>query len=75
MVPDVEAVVGVGGVLRPVQECPLKLHGDLGHRVRRQRDQHLQQVGLKAVFGWLVVDVKKKRGNVYLFAHPGKTSK
>lgn len=57
MVPDVEAVVGVGGVLGPLEECPLKLHGHLGHRVRGQLDQHLEQVGPKAVFGRLVVNV------------------
>lgn len=33
--PDVEAVVGVRGVLSPLKQRPLKLDGDLGDRAGR----------------------------------------
>lgn len=39
--PDIEAMVGVWGVLSPLEQCPLKLDGDLGDRVGRQLNQHL----------------------------------
>lgn len=44
--PDIETMVGVRGVLGPLEQRPLKLNGDLGGRVGRQLDQHLQEVWL-----------------------------
>lgn len=55
--PDIEAMVGVRGVLGPLEQRPLKLNGDLGGRVGRQLNQHLQQVRLQPVLRGLVVDV------------------
>ena len=55
--PDIEAMVGVRGVLGPLEQRPLKLDGDLGDRVGWQLNQHLQEVGLQPVLGRLVVDV------------------
>lgn len=55
--PDIEAMVGVRGVLGPLKQCPLKLDGDLGDGAGRQLNQHLQEVGLHPVLGRLVVDV------------------
>lgn len=55
--PDIEAVVGVRGVLSPLQQRPLKVDGDLGDRVGWQLNQHLQEVGLQPVPGRLVVDI------------------
>ena len=55
--PDIEAVVGVWGVLGPLKQRPLKLDGDLGDGVGRQLNQHLQEVGLHPVLGRLIVDV------------------
>lgn len=56
-IPHIEAMVGIGGVLSPLQQSPLKLHCDLGDRVGRKLDEHLQQVGPHAVLRRLVVDV------------------
>lgn len=39
--PDIEAMVGVWGVLGPLEQRSLKLDGDLGDRVGRQLNQHL----------------------------------
>ena len=55
-------MVGVGGVLRPLEQRPLKLHRDLGDGVGRQLQEHLQQVGPLAVLGGLVVDVAWQGG-------------
>ena len=55
--PDIEAMVGVWGVLGPLKQCPLKLDGDLGDGAGRQLNQHLQEVGLHPVLGRLIVDV------------------
>lgn len=73
-IPDIEAVVGIRSVFRPLEQCPLKLHGYLGNRVGRKLDQHLQQVGPHAVLRWLVVDVacQEKTGvtaNILVFIH------
>lgn len=37
-IPNIEAVVGIRSVFSPLQQCPLKLHGDLGDRVGRKLD-------------------------------------
>lgn len=69
--PDIEAVVGVWGILCPLEQRPLKLDGDLGDRVGWQLNQHLQEVGLQPVLGRLVVDVTwrqaRVKGQPYLF--------
>lgn len=59
--PDIEAVVGIGGVFGPFEQSPLKLNRDLGDRIRRKLDQHLQQVWPQTVLRWLVVDVTWER--------------
>lgn len=66
--PDVEAVVGVRGVLGPLEQRPLKLDGDLGDRAGRQLNEHLQEVGLQPVLGRLVVDVTWRQARLKL--HP-----
>lgn len=69
--PDIEAVVGVWGILCPLKQRPLKLDGDLGDGVGRQLNQHLQEVWLQPVLGRLVVDVTcrqaRVKGHPYLF--------
>lgn len=55
-IPDIEAVVGIGGVFGPLEQSPLKLHSDLSDRVGRKLDEHLQQVGPHTVLRRLVVD-------------------
>lgn len=55
--PDIEAVIGIRRVLGPLEQRPLELDGDFGDGVGRQLNQHLQEVGLQPVLGWLVVDV------------------
>ena len=70
--PDVEAVVGIRGVLGPFEQSPLKLHGDLGDGVGRKLDKHLQQVGPQTVLRWLVVDVawhRKRKVELVVFIH------
>lgn len=67
--PDVEAVVGVRGVLGPLEQRPLKLDGDLGDRAGRQLNEHLQEVGLQPVLGRLVVDVTWRQARLKLHPH------
>lgn len=69
--PDIEAVVGVRSVLSPLEQRPLKLDGDLGDRVGRELDQHLQEVGLLPVLGRLIVDVTWRQTKVHPSLAPG----
>lgn len=54
-------MVGIRGVFSPFEQSPFKLHCDLGDRVGRKLDQHLEQVGPHAVLRRLVVNVAWKR--------------
>lgn len=60
-IPNIEAMVGIRGVFSPFEQSPFKLHCDLGDRVGRKLDQHLEQVGPHAVLRRLVVNVAWKR--------------